>query len=84
MEEDFEGVFERRVHYFCNYGEGLWHVGQRDINWVRISKEAVEKGFTIKGICEILYAKFKSEYPSLIDRLQVKIVGETLTRLTRN
>jgi len=76
MEEDFEGVFERRVHYFCNYGEGLWHVGQRDINWVRISKDAVDKGFTIEGIGHILYAKFKSEYPSLIDRLQVRIITD--------
>ncbi|MCK8827368.1 acetyl-CoA decarbonylase/synthase complex subunit alpha/beta [Natroniella acetigena] len=76
MQEDFEGVIERRVHYFCNYGEGLWHMGQRDINWVRISKEAQEKGFTIKGIGEILYAKFKSEYPSIIDRMQVTLITE--------
>ncbi|MCK8816888.1 acetyl-CoA decarbonylase/synthase complex subunit alpha/beta [Natroniella sulfidigena] len=76
MQEDFEGVFERQIHHFFNYGEGLWHMGQRDINWVRISKEAQEKGFTIEGIGEILYAKFKSEFPSIVDRLQVTLITE--------
>lgn len=76
MQEDFEGVFERQIHHFCNYGEGLWHMGQRDINWIRISKEAKEAGFTIKGIGEILYAKFKSEFPSIIDRLQVRLITD--------
>ncbi|MFZ5643940.1 MAG: CO dehydrogenase/CO-methylating acetyl-CoA synthase complex subunit beta, partial [Bacillota bacterium] len=33
MQEDFEPVLERRIHYFANYGEGLWHVAQRDIMW---------------------------------------------------
>ncbi|ADL12817.1 acetyl-CoA decarbonylase/synthase complex subunit alpha/beta [Acetohalobium arabaticum] len=76
MQEDFEGVLERQTHHFCNYGEGLWHMGQRDINWIRISKEAKEAGFTIKGIGEILYAKFKSEFPSIIDRLQIRLITD--------
>jgi acetyl-CoA synthase len=41
MQKDFEGVLERRIHYFVNYGEGLWHVAQRDLCWLRISKDAV-------------------------------------------
>ncbi|MCK8823744.1 acetyl-CoA decarbonylase/synthase complex subunit alpha/beta [Fuchsiella alkaliacetigena] len=89
MEEDFEPVFERRVHDYCNYGEGLWHMGQRDINWIRISKEAEAEGFTIGGIGEIIYAKLKSEYPSIIDRLQVTLytdedkVNEMLEEVAR-
>jgi len=73
MQEDFEGVLERRVHYFVNYGEGLWHVAQRDLCWVRISKEAKEKGFKIKDFGEILIAKFKSEFPAIVDRVEVVI-----------
>lgn len=73
MQEDFEGVLERRVHYFINYGEGLWHVNQRDTVWMRVSKEAIAKGFKFKDYGEILVAKFKSEYPAIVDRVQVTI-----------
>ncbi|MGI6778259.1 MAG: acetyl-CoA decarbonylase/synthase complex subunit alpha/beta [Acetivibrionales bacterium] len=73
MQEDFESVLERRVHYFINYGEGLWHVAQRDLAWVRISKEAKEKGFKFKHFGEILIAKYKSEFPAIVDRVEVII-----------
>lgn len=73
MQEDFEGVLERRVHYFVNYGEGLWHVAQRDLCWLRISKDAHAKGFKIRHFGEILIAKFKSEFPAIVDRVEVTI-----------
>ena len=73
MQPDFEGVLERRVHYFVNYGEGLWHVAQRDLCWLRISKDAKEKGFKFKDFGEILIAKYKSEFPSIVDRVEVTI-----------
>lgn len=76
MQEDFEGVLERRVHYFINYGEGLWHVAQRDLCWLRISKEAVAKGFKFEHYGEILVAKYKSEFPAIVDRVQVTIYTE--------
>ena len=73
MQEDFESVLERRIHYFVNYGEGLWHVAQRDLCWVRISKEAHSKGFKFKHFGEILVAKLKSEFPAIVDRVEVVI-----------
>ena len=73
MQEDFESVLERRVHYFINYGEGLWHVAQRDLAWVRISKDAHAKGFKIRHFGEILVAKYKSEFPAIVDRVEVII-----------
>lgn len=73
MQPDFEGVLERRVHYFVNYGEGLWHVAQRDLCWLRISKDAKEKGFKFKDFGEILIAKYKSEFPAIVDRVEVII-----------
>lgn len=76
MQEDFEPVLERRIHYFINYGEGLWHVAQRDLCWLRISKGAYEKGFRMKHFGEILYAKFKSEFPAIVDRVQVTIITD--------
>jgi len=76
MQEDFEGVLERRVHYFVNYGEGLWHVAQRDLAWLRVSKEAVSKGFQLRHYGELLIAKYKSEFPAIVDRVQVTIYTE--------
>ncbi|WP_371363592.1 Carbon monoxide dehydrogenase/acetyl-CoA synthase subunit alpha [Sporomusa rhizae] len=76
MQGDFEGVLERRIHYFINYGEGLWHVAQRDLCWLRISKAAKEAGFKIRHYGELLLAKFKSDYPAIVDRVQVTLITD--------
>jgi len=76
MQEDFEGVLERRIHYFANYGEGIWHVAQRDLCWVRISKDARAKGFLIKHIGELLIAKLREEFPAIVDRVQVTLITD--------
>jgi acetyl-CoA synthase len=76
MQEDFESVLERRIHYFTNYGEGLWHVAQRDLAWVRISKDARAKGFKLEHLGEIYIAKFKSEFPAIVDRVEVEIITD--------
>jgi len=73
MQEDFEPVLERRIHYFINYAQGVWHMGQRDINWLRISKAAFKQGFRLRHFGDILYAKMKSEFASILDRVQVTI-----------
>jgi acetyl-CoA synthase len=42
---DFEPILERQIHHLINYIQGIMHIGQRDIAWVRVSKAAiVEKG----------------------------------------
>jgi len=76
MQEDFESVLERRIHYFINYAEGLWHVAQRDLCWLRISKEAVDKGVKFADFGKVLIAKFKSEFPAVVDRVEVAILTE--------
>lgn len=76
MQDDFEGVLERRIHYFINYGEGLWHVAQRDLSWLRISKGAQAAGFKIRHFGELLIAKFKSDYPAIVDRVQVTLITD--------
>jgi acetyl-CoA synthase len=76
MQEDFESVLERRIHYFINYGEGLWHVAQRDLCWLRVSKDAVAKGFRVKHYGEILIAKFKDEFPAIVDRVEVTLITD--------
>ena len=74
MQPDFEPVFERKIHQFLNCVEGLMHTGQRDMIRVRVSKADFEAGFRFKHIGEILYAKIKSEFDTVVDKCQVKIV----------
>ncbi len=73
MQPDFEPILERQVHHMINGAEGIWHMGQRDINWIRISKAAKDKGFKIAHLGEILHAKFLNDYPAIVDKVQVKI-----------
>ncbi|MGL4606771.1 MAG: acetyl-CoA decarbonylase/synthase complex subunit alpha/beta [Eubacteriaceae bacterium] len=73
MQKDFETVLERRIHYFTNYIEGAMHVGQRNIAWIRLTKEAYEKGFRLKHIGEVLYAKMRDDFDKVVDKCQVTI-----------
>ena len=74
MQPDFEPVFERKIHQFLNCVEGVMHTGQRDMIRIRISKADYEAGFKFKHIGEVLYAKIKSEFDTVVDKCQVKIV----------
>jgi CO dehydrogenase/CO-methylating acetyl-CoA synthase complex beta subunit len=76
MKPDYEPVLERRIHTFINYGEGSWHVAQRDIIWVRLSKDAVAKGVRIRDIGILLAHKLKMEFPDHIEAIQVTLVTD--------
>jgi acetyl-CoA synthase len=73
MQDDFEPILERQIHHLINYAQGVMHIGQRDIAWIRISKQAVEKGFKLKDIGVILHAKLHQDFGRIFDKLQVKI-----------
>jgi len=73
MQPDFEPILERRLHDFMNMAHGVFHMGQRDINWVRISKEAKEKGFRFRHFGSIIHAKIHGEFGKIVDKVQVRI-----------
>ncbi len=73
MQVDFEPVLERQVHTFLNEAQGIWHMGQRDINWLRISNSAAHAGFKLEHIGKLLHAKYHDEYSNILDKVQVKI-----------
>ena len=73
FQEDFEPILERQTHHLINYIQGVMHMGQRDIAWVRVSKAAVEKGFTLKDIGVVLHAKFHQDFGKIMDKVQVTI-----------
>ena len=76
MQDDFEPILERQIHHLINYAQGVMHIGQRDIAWIRVSKQAVEKGFTLKNIGDILHAKLHQDFGSIFDKVQVTIYTE--------
>jgi acetyl-CoA synthase len=73
MQKDFEPILERQIHRFINYAMGLMHIGQRDMNWIRVSQDAFKKGFRLKHIGVILHAMLHQEYSAILDKVQVKI-----------
>lgn len=73
MQKDFEPILERQIHRFINYALGLMHVGQRDMDWIRISRDAFNKGFRLKHIGVILHAMLHQEYSAIVDKIQVKL-----------
>ncbi|MDP7415253.1 MAG: acetyl-CoA decarbonylase/synthase complex subunit alpha/beta [Dehalococcoidales bacterium] len=76
MQEDYEPILERQLHHLINYAQGLMHIGQRDIAWLRVSKQAVEKGFKLSHIGTILHTKLHQDFGRIFDKLQVKLYTE--------
>lgn len=76
MQKDYESILERQIHHFLNFAMGILHMGQRDQNWIRISKEAFKSGFRLKHLGVIIHANLLSNYPELVDKVQVKIITD--------
>lgn len=71
LEEDFEGVIERRIHEYSNYIEGLMHLNQRYDIWVRLSKKGFAAGFdSLIYLGRVLIHLFRNELP-IIGTMQV-------------
>ena len=84
MQPDFEPILERQIHHLINYAQGIMHIGQRDIAWIRVGEQAVEKGFSLKHIGTILHAKLHQDFGSILDKVQVTLYTkkEDLDKLT--
>jgi len=76
MQDDFEPILERQIHHLLNYAQGLMHIGQRDIAWIRLAKQAVDKGFKLHHIGDILHAKLHQDFGRIFDKIQVKVYTE--------
>jgi acetyl-CoA decarbonylase/synthase complex subunit beta len=76
IEEDLEGVTERRIHEYLNYIEGIMHLNQRYDIWIRISKKSFQKGlnsFTYVG--KVLARLYKSELP-FVEKIQITFITD--------
>jgi acetyl-CoA decarbonylase/synthase complex subunit beta len=71
VSEELEGVFERRIHEYCNFIEGFMHLNQRYDIWLRLSKKSFQKGLnSFQLIGKVLQRLFKSEL-SIIEKIQI-------------
>ncbi len=76
FQADFEPILERQIHHLINYIQGVMHIGQRDIAWIRVGKAAVDKGFSLKDIGVVLHAKFHQDFQKIVDKVQVTLYTE--------
>ena len=76
MQPDFEPILERQIHHLLNGAEGLWHMGQRDIIWTRISRNGFAKGLRLRHYGEILHAKLLGDYPAIVDKVKVTLITD--------
>jgi acetyl-CoA synthase len=73
MQKDFEPVMERKVHANINEAQGIWHMGQRDINWIRISLNAKKEGFTLEHLGVLNITMTHHRFKAIVDKVQVTI-----------
>jgi acetyl-CoA synthase len=76
MQTDFEPILERQVHHLLNGAEGIWHMGQRDIIWTRVSQDGFARGLRLKHYGEIIHAKLLSDYPAIVDKVRVTLITD--------
>ncbi|MBI4826549.1 MAG: CO dehydrogenase/CO-methylating acetyl-CoA synthase complex subunit beta [Nitrospirae bacterium] len=73
MQNDFEAIIERKFHHNINEAQGLWHMGQRDIVWMRVSKQAYNDGITLEHLGIIQATMAKHRFNSIVDKVQVTL-----------
>lgn len=72
-EPDYASILERQIHGFINGAMGVMHVGQRDIIWLRISREAFDQGFRLRHLGEIIAARLHNDFGAIVDKVEVRI-----------
>jgi acetyl-CoA synthase len=76
MRLDFEPVIERKLHHWFNYMEGVMHTGQRNLFRIRIGKDALAKGLTLKDLGEVIYVMVMDEFGAVVDKCQVTMITD--------
>jgi acetyl-CoA synthase len=73
MQKDFESVLERKIHSNINEAQGVWHMGQRDMNWIRINHNAKKEGITLEHLGIINITMTQNRFKAIVDKAQVTI-----------
>ncbi len=73
MQKDFESIIERKLHSNINEAQGLWHMGQRDIVWMRISNQAFKDGITLEHFGTIHNVMTHKRFKAIVDKVQATL-----------
>jgi len=76
MQKDFESIMERQLHTYLNEAMGIFHMGQRDIVWMRISKDTFNKGFRLNHFGVIIHARLHEVFGEIIDKVRVTLISD--------
>jgi acetyl-CoA synthase len=76
MQKDFESILERQIHTAVNHAMGIFHMGQRDMPWIRVSKDAFKAGWRLRHFGEVIIAHLKNEYGAIVDKAQVTVMTD--------
>lgn len=71
VESVMEQAIERRIHFALSRMEGVWHNGQRDTSWIRISNSAVEKGISFKDLGDNIISDIRENFGSAVSSVDV-------------
>ncbi len=75
MQKDFEPILERQTHTAINHAMGIFHMGQRDMAWLRVSKAAFKAGWRLQHFGEVIIAHLKNEFGVIVDKAQVTVTS---------
>jgi acetyl-CoA decarbonylase/synthase complex subunit beta len=76
VEQDLEGVIERRIHEYSNYIEGFMHLNQRYDIWIRLSKKSYKKGLnSFRFIGQVMLELFRNELP-ILEKIQITFITD--------
>ena len=73
MRDEFEPILERQTHVYLNRAMGIFHMGQRNLVWFRISKDTFAKGFRAHHLGTILHYGLHNDFGAILDKVQVTI-----------
>jgi len=74
--KDYEPILERQIHRYINEAQGIMHMGQRDMIWVRVSREAFDKGLRLKHFGILLHAMLHKDFGAIVDKIQVTLMTQ--------
>ncbi len=75
LKPEYEGVFERKIHYYMNWIQGIMHTGSRQEIWIRVAKNSVKKGLRFEHIGKVLLRLYKADFP-MIKKIQVTFITD--------
>lgn len=72
VDPGMEQAIERRIHFALSRTEGVWHSGQRNNAWIRISVDAVEKGIRFKDLGENIISDIRENFGNVAKGVEVR------------